>query len=148
MSRGRRETPPPLLFCWGSPQAISGETSWRSPPLFPGNFKTGFFGRPKSLHWDFRRNGVEKRVFLRVRVQPRASRNKVMGWREGVLYLHLTAPPVEGLANKACVEFLAERLGVKRSSITLVSGEKSRDKVLQIEGLSREELEQKIGVGE
>lgn len=89
---------------------------------------------------------LEKRVLLQVRVQPRASKNKVVGWREGVLYLHLTAPPVEGLANEACVKFLAEKLGVQRSRITLVSGEKSRNKVLQIEGLGREEIERRLGV--
>lgn len=85
-----------------------------------------------------------EKTFLQVRVQPRSSKNKVVGWRGGVLCLHLTAPPVEGLANEACVKFLAEKLGVKRSSITLVSGEKSRNKVLQIEGLSWEEITQRI----
>ena len=49
---------------------------------------------------------------LKVRVQPRASRNEVTGWRDGVLSVRLTAPPVEGAANRACRDFLADLLGV------------------------------------
>ena len=77
---------------------------------------------------------------LRVRLQPRASRNEVVGWQEGVLRVRLTAPPVEGAANKALTDFIAEVLGVKRAQVRLVSGQKSRDKVLEIEGLTEEEL--------
>ena len=80
-------------------------------------------------------------------MQPRASRNEVAGWKGRVLCVRLTAPPVEGAANKACVEFLAERLGVKRHQVTLVSGEKSRDKVLAIEGMTQEDLEARLGKG-
>ena len=81
---------------------------------------------------------------LRVRVQPRASRSEVTNWQEGVLHLRLTAPPVEGAANAACREFLAEWLGIKRSQIELVSGEKSRDKRFRVSGLTDAEIEAKI----
>src|SRR5229473_503995 len=73
---------------------------------------------------------------LRVRVQPRASRNEVTGWHDGVLHLRLTAPPVEGAANAACRDFLAAWLGVKRSQVALVSGEKSREKRFEVSGLT------------
>lgn len=77
---------------------------------------------------------------LLVRVQPRASRNEVVGWREGALAIRLTAPPVEGSANRACVDFLAEVLGVRRGDVELVRGQKSREKRFRVHGLTPEEL--------
>ncbi|HOM71987.1 MAG TPA: DUF167 domain-containing protein [Armatimonadota bacterium] len=82
---------------------------------------------------------------LKVRVTPRGSKEEVIGWRDDVLAVKLTAPPVEGAANKACVDFLAKVLGVKRSQVTLVSGEKSRDKAFEIEGLDEEEIRKRVG---
>jgi uncharacterized protein (TIGR00251 family) len=81
---------------------------------------------------------------LRVRVQPRSSRNEVTGWKEGVLHVKLSAPPVEGAANAACREFLAEWLGVRRSQVELVSGEKSREKRFRVSGLTDAEIEATI----
>ena len=78
---------------------------------------------------------------LKVRVNPRSSRNQVTGWQDGVLSIKLTAPPVEGAANKACIEFLADQLGVKKSQITLISGQTSREKLFEIEGMSPELLD-------
>jgi hypothetical protein len=77
---------------------------------------------------------------LRVRVTTRGTRDEVIGWRGDILRLRLTAPPVEGAANRSCVNLLAQLLGVKRSQISLVAGTKSRDKTFQIEGLSDAEL--------
>lgn len=81
---------------------------------------------------------------LRVRVNPRSSRNQVTGWADGVLHVKLTAPPVEGAANKAAIEFLADVLGVKKSQITLTSGQTSRDKTFEITGLTDAELDQRL----
>lgn len=81
---------------------------------------------------------------LKVHVNPRGSRNQITGWEDGVLSVKLTAPPVEGAANKACVEFLSEQLGVRKSQVTLVSGEKSREKVLEVIGLSQTDLQKLI----
>jgi uncharacterized protein (TIGR00251 family) len=90
---------------------------------------------------------------LRVHVQPRASRSEVVGWREEpgranedlpVLALRLTAPPVEGAANRACRDFLAETLGVRRAQVTLVAGEKSRDKRFRLEGVTAEEVRARV----
>ena len=83
---------------------------------------------------------------LKVRVTPRGSREEIIGWRDDVLAVRLAAPPVEGAANKACIDFLAESLGVKRSQISLVSGEKSREKVFEIEGLDAAEIRRRIRV--
>lgn len=81
---------------------------------------------------------------VNVRVQPRASRNKIVGWREGSLAVRLTAPPVEGAANRACRDFLAEALGVKRAEVELVSGEKSREKRFRIGSLTDAELQRRL----
>ncbi|MDQ3706625.1 MAG: DUF167 domain-containing protein [Chloroflexota bacterium] len=78
-------------------------------------------------------------VTIRVFVAPRSSANKVMGEHNGAIKVALTAPPVEGAANKALVEFLAKLLGVPRSSISLVSGETSRQKTVRALGVSLEQ---------
>ena len=83
-------------------------------------------------------------VELRVHVQPRASRSEVVGWREGTLAVRLTAPPVEGAANRACREFLADALGVRRADVELVSGEKSREKRFRIQGLTEAALRERV----
>lgn len=67
-------------------------------------------------------------LFINVVVQPRASRDGVVGIYEDCLKIALTAPPVEGEANKACVRFISELLGISRSKITIVSGLKARKK--------------------
>ena len=77
---------------------------------------------------------------LRVRVNPRGSRNQVTAWEGEVLHVKLTAPPVEGAANKAAVEFVAELLGVRKSQVALVSGHTSRDKTFMITGLSEDDV--------
>lgn len=83
---------------------------------------------------------------LRVHVQPRASKSEMVGWREGSLAVRLTAPPVEGAANKACREFLAETLGVRRADVELISGDKSREKRFRVQGLDEAELRRRIDV--
>src|ERR1044072_4779820 len=74
-------------------------------------------------------------VTIRVYVAPRSSANKVAGAHNGALKIALTAPPVEGAANKALIEFLARLLGVPKGSIRLLSGETSRNKLVRIEGI-------------
>ncbi len=84
---------------------------------------------------------------LRVRVIPRAKKNAITGWRDEALVVRLTAPPVGGAANKLLKRFLAKRLGVRPSDIEILRGEKARDKVLSIQGLSREEAAQLLDEG-
>ena len=74
-------------------------------------------------------------VLINVRLRPRASRAGVGGITEGALELRVCAPPVEGEANAAARELLAEVLAVSRARVALHSGEKSRRKVFRVEGL-------------
>lgn len=86
----------------------------------------------------------DKGATFAVRVQPRASRNAVAGEMGDALKIALTAPPVGGKANDACVEFLANLLKVPRSSVTITSGESSRNKVIRIAGMRASEVEQRL----
>ena len=79
-----------------------------------------------------------------VKVHPRARKNAVAGEIGDALKLALTAPPVEGKANDACVAFLAELLDVGRSSVTIVAGQTSRQKVVRISGVTAEQVRSRI----
>ena len=81
---------------------------------------------------------------LAVRVIPRAPRSRVDGERGGAILIRLAAPPVDGAANDALVAFLAETLGLPRRNVTLVSGEKSRDKRVQIVGLDESAIRARL----
>jgi uncharacterized protein (TIGR00251 family) len=74
-------------------------------------------------------------ITLRVRVQPRASRDALGGERDGALVVRLTAPPVEGAANEALARFLGKALGVAPSAVRVVTGASSRNKVVSVFGL-------------
>jgi uncharacterized protein (TIGR00251 family) len=87
---------------------------------------------------DLQQSGAD--VLLPVAVQPRASRNAVAGLRGTALKLLLTAPPVEGAANDACLRFLANLLGMSRSRLSIVRGEKARQKLIRIANASPEAL--------
>lgn len=88
---------------------------------------------------------VADEATIRIRLQPRASGNEIVGWKDEILSLRLTAPPVDGAANAACVEFLAKTLGVKKAQVEIVSGQKSRDKRVRISGLSQADAEARLG---
>ena len=81
---------------------------------------------------------------LKVRVIPNARKNELGGYREGELVVRLNAPAIEGKANKAAVDFVSQFLGVARSAVLLVRGERSRHKIFQIVGLERSDLERKL----
>jgi uncharacterized protein (TIGR00251 family) len=81
---------------------------------------------------------------IRVRVTPRASRDEVVGWRDEVLLVRLTAPPVEGAANRACQRLLARVLAVAPGRVALVAGEKAREKRFAVSGLTPAEARAKI----
>ncbi|HEX9203360.1 MAG TPA: DUF167 domain-containing protein [Vicinamibacteria bacterium] len=72
---------------------------------------------------------------LKVRVQPRASRDALAGERAGALVVRLTAPPVEGAANEALARFLGKALGVPPSAVRIVAGATGRNKVVTVAGL-------------
>lgn len=84
--------------------------------------------------------GVEVSLF----VQPRASRNKIVGLVNEELKIALTAPPVDGAANKACCAFLAKTCKLPKSSVKVVSGETSRHKRLLFESVEVKTVAEKI----
>jgi uncharacterized protein len=81
-----------------------------------------------------------------VRVHPGAKKNAISGELGNALKVSLTTPPVEGRANEACIEFFAKLLKVPRSSVTIASGQTSRNKVIRVVGLSAEELRKRIAM--
>lgn len=82
---------------------------------------------------------------LTVRVVPRGPRDEVLGFQpDGALRVRLSAPPVEGRANEALVRFLAERLGVPRSRVSLVTGAASRTKIVAIEGMTEDAVRERL----
>lgn len=85
-----------------------------------------------------------KGITFAVKVQPRARKNAITGTVGDALKLALTAPPVEGRANQAVIEFFAELFAIPRSSVTIASGESSRNKVIRIAGVSKRAAEQRL----
>jgi len=80
-----------------------------------------------------------------VRVQPRAGRAGIAGWREdGALSVRVTAPPVDGRANAAVGALLATALGVPASAVRVVHGERSRDKLVRVAGLTPVEIRRRL----
>jgi len=85
-------------------------------------------------------------VTFAVKVHPRAKKNAITGELGDALKISLTAPPIDGKANEACIEFFAKLLKVPRSSVTIASGHTSRSKVIRVAGLSAEEVRKRVGV--
>ncbi len=83
----------------------------------------------------------ENGVYIHVRLQPRASRERIEGELGGRLKVRLTAPPVEGAANKALIKFFSRVLDVPKGAITIVRGEHSREKTILVSGVSAPEVE-------
>lgn len=81
---------------------------------------------------------------LQLRIVPNAKRSEVAGPHGNAIKLKIAAPALDGKANEALLEFLAEKLGVTRRSIALISGEKSRDKVVSIEGMAEADARKRL----
>ena len=84
------------------------------------------------------------RALLKLRIVPNARRNEVVGEHGDALKLKVAAPAVEGKANEALLEYVAELLNVPRRSLALSAGEKSRDKSIFVQGLVIEEVRSRI----
>jgi hypothetical protein len=84
-------------------------------------------------------------VTFAVKLHPRAKKNGVTGEVGDALKLSLTAPPVDGKANAACIEFFARLLKVPRSSVTIAAGETSRNKMIRVTGLPSDEVRRRLG---
>lgn len=83
---------------------------------------------------------------ISVRVQPRARRDEIVAVRDGALVVRLTAPPLDGRANQALCRLLAELLGVRPSAVTVFRGERSRDKLIRIEGIAQAHADRVLGL--
>ena len=79
-----------------------------------------------------------------IKIHPRAKKNAITGVVGDALKLAVTAPPLDGQANEACIEFFANLFAVPRSSITIASGETSRRKLIRVAGLAAEELRRRL----
>jgi uncharacterized protein (TIGR00251 family) len=83
-------------------------------------------------------------ISFHIKVHPRAKKNAITGEVGDALKLTLSAPPVEGRTNTACVEFFAKLLKVPRGSVTIASGEHSRLKVVRISGVTAGQISQRV----
>jgi len=91
------------------------------------------------------KNISDKKTTLEIHVQPGAKRNEIVGFKEGVLYVKVTALPQKGQANRALSELIAETLGIPKSAVDIIRGQSSRSKVVAIQGLTGEEVREILG---
>jgi uncharacterized protein (TIGR00251 family) len=82
---------------------------------------------------------------IHVKVVPRASRDELAGWHDGVLKARVAAVPQDGKANAALEALLAERLGVRKSAVRVAAGHASPRKRVEIEGLEQSEVHERLG---
>jgi len=81
---------------------------------------------------------------ISLRVYPNASRNEMVGFIDGVLRVKVSAPPSKGKANRELITFLSRLLGVSKGSINIIKGRTTRNKVVAIDGLNREEVMKRL----
>ena len=82
---------------------------------------------------------------LNIKVYPKSSRNTVSWSDEQGLKIRVTAAPEDNKANDAMLKLLADRLGIPRSSVRILRGRRTRNKIVQLEGLAKEDLPRRIG---
>jgi uncharacterized protein len=87
---------------------------------------------------------IGQMAILQVHVVPNAKSDVVVGEHGGALKIKLRAPSVEGKANEALISFLAEHLNISRRAIALERGHKSRDKLIRVNGLSQEDVRNRL----
>ena len=85
-------------------------------------------------------NEKDDAVTIRIRVQPRASRTEIAGEHAGAIKLKVAAPPVDGKANEECRRFLAKQFKVSATSIEIISGDSSRNKVIRVSNISAQRV--------
>jgi uncharacterized protein (TIGR00251 family) len=81
---------------------------------------------------------------IEVRLRPRGHRDELLGMRDGVLQARVTAPPVDGKANRSLCKLIAKRAGVAPSRVSVVRGEKSRDKLIRVDGIDADALKEAL----
>lgn len=87
---------------------------------------------------------TEKGAVLEIRLLPRSSRCEVAGVQDGALKIKITAPPVEGRANEECIRFISDLLRIRKSAISIIAGEKSKNKTILVTGMTAGEIEKII----
>ncbi len=85
-------------------------------------------------------------VLLAIRVKPRAARARIAGERSERLLVHVTAPPLDGRANEAACRLLAKTLGIAPGLVTVVGGQRTRDKLVRVQGRSPAEVAKLLGI--
>jgi uncharacterized protein (TIGR00251 family) len=91
-------------------------------------------------------HAIDGGVLIDVRVIPRAGRSGIAGTRDGALLVRLAAPPVDGAANAELIDVLATALGVAKRAVTLVAGERSRQKRVGVAGISEREARSRLSL--
>jgi len=90
-------------------------------------------------------NEKDGAVTIRIKVQPRAPRTEIVGEHDGAIKLRVAAPPVDGKANEECRRFLAKLFEVSATSVEIISGDSSRDKVIRISNISARRVLEALG---
>jgi len=90
------------------------------------------------------KKAAQNKAVQEVHLQPGAKNNGIVGFRDGVLWVRVTAPPHKSQANRAMLALMAQALGVSTSDVEITRGHTSRNKVLVIHGLSPEEMKEKL----
>jgi uncharacterized protein (TIGR00251 family) len=85
-------------------------------------------------------------TIIEVRLQPRASKNEIVGFKGDVLWVRTTAAPVDGEANSALLKLLSNQLEIAKSDITIITGLRSRNKIVKLCGLERKTVMEKLNV--
>jgi uncharacterized protein (TIGR00251 family) len=89
---------------------------------------------------------ADTRARITVRVQTRAKVTRIVGRLQAVYRLQVAAPPVDGKANEACIEFLADLADVAKARVRIISGLTGRMKVVEIDGIAQQEMERRLNL--
>ena len=89
----------------------------------------------------------EKSCIIKIRVQPKSSSDRVLGFENGIVKLRVTAAPIDGKANAGVISLLAKTLGISKSKLAIIRGQSSRDKVIAVETLTEQEVAKRIESG-
>jgi hypothetical protein len=85
-------------------------------------------------------------ITLKIHLHPRASRDEIVGLHGDALKVRITAPPIEGRANLALQRFIAKKLNLSASQVEIMAGQRSREKILKISGVTHEDVEKALGI--
>jgi uncharacterized protein (TIGR00251 family) len=88
----------------------------------------------------------EATITLKIHLLPRASRDEICGLQGDAIKVKVTAPPIEGRANMALQRFIAKKLNLSSSQVEIMAGQRSREKILRISGISRAAVEKALGI--